>query len=72
MRGLNKLTAVAVAKLSKPGRYADGGGLYLQIRTGGTKTWAFRFMRAGQARQMGLGALHTVKLAKARERAALA
>lgn len=69
MRGLNKLTAVAVAKLSKPGRYSDGGGLYLQIRTGGTKAWAFRFMRDGQARQMGLGALHTVTLAKARERA---
>ena len=69
MRGLHKLTSVAVAKFSKPGRHADGGGLYLQIRTGGTKTWAFRFMRAGKARQMGLGALHTLTLAKARERA---
>jgi hypothetical protein len=29
--GIEKLTALKVARLSKPGRYADGKGLYLQI-----------------------------------------
>ena len=36
--------------------------------TGG-KSWLFRFMLDGRAREMGLGALHTIGLAEARERA---
>jgi integrase len=74
MREANKLTAVEVAKLTTPGRYGDGLGLWLQITQstngeGVTKSWLFRYMRHGRARQMGLGALHTVSLAEARARA---
>jgi integrase len=69
MRQINKLTATKVASLSKPGLYADGLGLYLQISQYGTKAWLFRFMRDGQARKMGLGPVHTVTLAMAREKA---
>jgi integrase len=69
MRTLNRLSAVRAAKLKKPGRYADGGGLYLQVSAWGTKAWLFRYMLDGRARQMGLGPLHTVSLADARERA---
>src|SRR5215212_819911 len=65
----NKLTAVTVAILNKPGRYADGNGLYLQIAKGRTKSWLFRYMRHGQARQMGIGPAHVVTLAKARAKA---
>ena len=68
-RGSNKLTAVRVAKLKTPGRYGDGLGLWLQVAEGGTKSWLFRYTRHGKAHQMGLGALHTVSLAEARERA---
>jgi integrase len=67
MRDSNRLTAVAVTKKSKPGLYGDGHGLYLRVAPEGTKSWIFRFMRAGQARKMGLGALHTISLAEARE-----
>ncbi len=66
---MNKLTAVAVTNMTKPGRYADGNGLYLQIAKGGTKSWLFRYMRAGKARQMGLGPVHIVPLARARAKA---
>jgi integrase len=66
LRGSNKLSAIAVARLKEPGRYADGGGLYLQVAVGGTKAWLFRFMRDGQARQMGLGPIRDVSLADAR------
>ena len=52
MRAVNKLTAVEVKTLSKPGLYADGLGLYLQVAAGGSKSWIFRFMRDGQARKM--------------------
>jgi len=63
---LNKLSALAVTKLSKPGYYGDGGGLWLQVAKSGSKSWIFRFKAAGRQREMGLGGLRTVDLAKAR------
>jgi integrase len=66
-RTVQKLTALAVAKTRKPGYYSDGGGLYLQVSKSGTKSWIFRYSRARKERQMGLGSLHTVALAQARE-----
>jgi integrase len=68
-REANKLSAVKVNKLKAPGRYCDGLGLWLQVSETGTKAWLFRYTRHGQAHQMGLGPLHTVSLAEARERA---
>ncbi|MGZ5597318.1 MAG: Arm DNA-binding domain-containing protein, partial [Usitatibacter sp.] len=64
------MTAKRVANEKQTGRYADGGGLYLQVGPTGTKSWLFRFMLNGKAREMGLGSLHTVSLAEARNRAA--
>jgi integrase len=69
LRTSKKLSALEVARLTEPGRYADGVGLYLQVSPGGSKQWLFRYMRNGQARHMGLGPLHTVTLADAREQA---
>ncbi|WP_229285499.1 tyrosine-type recombinase/integrase [Burkholderia pseudomallei] len=57
---------MTVVKTTKPGLYADGGGLYLQITTAGVKSWLFRYMRNGRARGMGLGPVHTIGLADAR------
>ncbi|MFM0160767.1 tyrosine-type recombinase/integrase [Paraburkholderia sediminicola] len=68
-RAANRLSPLAVTKTTKPGLYADGGGLYLQITSVGVKSWLFRYMRAGKARGMGLGPLHTIGLADARARA---
>lgn len=48
---------------------ADGGGLYLQVGANGAKSWVFRYREAGRLREMGLGPVHTVGLAKAREQA---
>jgi integrase len=58
-RQFNVLSPKFVETIEKPGRYADGGGLYLQV-TGGTngitKSWLFRYMRGGPtSREMGLG-----------------
>lgn len=63
---LNKLSALAVSKTSKPGYYGDGAGLWLQVANSGSKSWIFRFTIAGKQREMGLGGLRTVDLAKAR------
>lgn len=68
-RGMGRLSAVAVPKLRDPGLYPDGGGLYLQVTKGGARTWVYRFMLHGRAREMGLGPLHIVPLAEAREKA---
>jgi integrase len=69
MRGINKLTALKINSLKAPGKYADGLGLYLLIRRPGDKSWCFRYMRNGHARQLGLGPLHSVSLQEARNRA---
>nr|WP_314547231.1 Arm DNA-binding domain-containing protein [uncultured Massilia sp.] len=58
-----------MARASEASYYNDGAGLYLQVSKAGTKSWIFRFRLAGKQREMGLGALHTVSLAQAREKA---
>lgn len=67
----NKLTALGVYRMKEPGRYADGGNLYLQVSETGTKSWLFRYMLAGKPREMGLGSVGAFTLAEARERARL-
>jgi hypothetical protein len=54
---VEKLSALAVAKASKPGLYPDGAGLYLRVGRGGARSWAFRYMLDGKAHEMGLGGL---------------
>jgi integrase len=70
-RGINKLTVRALASLSKPGRHADGGNLYLQIAQSGTRQWTFFFQLHGKQREMGLGSAGQggITLAEAREKA---
>jgi len=68
-RQLNKLTALQVTKLTKPGLYGDGGGLALQITRAGVKSWLFRFMREGKPYGMGLGPTYTISLSEARQKA---
>lgn len=67
---LNKLSARSVETIVKPGRHADGGGLYLQVGAKGAKSWLFMFKREGKQREMGLGSVRDVRLAVAREKAA--
>jgi integrase len=69
-RTIGRLTALKVDKAKRPGMYADGGGLYLRVTQSGTKNWVFRFMLNGRPRWMGVGPLHTIGLAEARNRAA--
>ena len=69
-RQQQRLSALQVSKLTKPGLYGDGGGLTLQITATGAKSWLFRYMVAGKPYGMGLGPTHTVSLAEARQKAA--
>lgn len=71
-REINRLSARSVATATKAGRHADGGGLYLVVDKSGAKRWVFLYRFDGRAREMGLGGLVAVPLAKAREMAAAA
>ena len=54
---------------AKPGKHADGGGLYLIVADSGSRKWVLRFTRDGKAREMGLGAASGGTLADARHKA---
>jgi Phage integrase central domain/Arm DNA-binding domain len=69
-RGYGKLKAKQVEQVSERGLYGDGGGLYLQVAQGGSKSWLFRFKTDGRSRWHGLGSARDVSLADARIRAA--
>lgn len=66
----NVLTVKTIAA-SKATKLRDGGGLYL-ISKGAGRYWIFNYTFAGLRREMGLGPLHTVGLADAREKAEVA
>jgi integrase len=69
---LNRLTAMTVSKLSRPGKYPDGGGLYLQVTCGADgaprKSCFYRYTspETGRERFLGYGAYPEVPLAEAR------
>jgi hypothetical protein len=69
-RGLTVLRVRTAA----PGRYGDGGGLYLLVRSPERRFWLFRYTpRGGRMREMGLGTATghgAVTLAEARAKAA--
>lgn len=64
---LGKLNVSKLKKLSKPGRYGDGGGLYFNIAKGGSQSWVQIITIDGVRRYMGLGAYPVVSLNEARE-----
>ena len=66
---LEKLTERAIRQKTKRGYYNDGGGLYLRVAVGGSKSWVFRFKADGRLREMGLGPVATLGLKEAREKA---
>jgi integrase len=63
------LTVKGLAKLTEPGRYGDGHGLYLQVGKGTGRAWLLRYVLRGKERWMGLGPLYDFTLDEARERA---
>jgi integrase len=70
MRAIHKLKVKQIEAINTPGRYADGGGLYLIVDGNVSKRWAMIYMVENRRREMGLGGLSKVTLAQAREKAA--
>lgn len=68
-RPLSKMTD-ALARSSLPeGRHSDGGGLYLNVKLTGTKSWVFMYTRDGRRQVLGLGSYPAVRLSTARDKA---
>lgn len=64
-------SARSVETITKTGYHRCDRGLYLQVSINGTKSWIFRYKSpvTHKQREMGLGSLNIVSLAKAREMA---
>lgn len=69
MHLFGKLSKKEIDSISKPGRYADGGGLYLVVGKSGGKSWVLRVVIKGQRTDLGLGGLSYTPLQEARRKA---
>ncbi len=69
-RQLNRLSARKAMTITKPGRHADGGGLYLVVGPGASRRWVFLFRWEGKLTEMGLAVCRPCTLADARSKAA--
>ena len=66
---MGRLTAARVRTLSRPGRYGDGGTLFLVVAPRGSKSWVQRLTIHGTRHDLGLGGYPLVTLAEARDQA---
>jgi integrase len=58
---MGKLTAKSIEK-AKPGRHADGDGLYLLVKPTGGRSWVLRVQVGGNRRDIGLGSVELAPL----------
>ena len=63
-----KYSDLSIKRLSEPGVYRDGRGLYIRVTLGGSKHWIHRFTLRGKAHWMGLGPYPEVTLTEARSK----
>jgi hypothetical protein len=61
-----RLKPLDVERETKPGKYADGGGLYLIVAGPTSENWSYRYWKNGRERWHGLGSFKDVSLRDAR------
>jgi integrase len=61
-----KLKPLDVQRETRPGKYADGDGLYLIVKGATSKNWIYRYTKDGKERWLGLGSLKDVSPKDAR------
>jgi len=61
-----KLKPLDVERENRPGKYADGDGLYLIVNGATSKNWNYRYWKHGKQRWLGLGSFKDVSLKDAR------
>ena len=66
MASLHNLTALEVRRAKGPRKLSDGGGLVLNVRESGSKSWTFIYRFGGRRPEIGLGSWPDVTLSDAR------
>jgi len=66
------LTDTKTRTIREPGKYFDGGGLYLEVNDKGAKYWRLKYRIHGKERRLAFGVYPVVGLKEARERRELA
>ena len=61
-----KFSDARVRTITIPGLHGDGGGLYLNVRASGSRSWIQRITIDGRRRDIGLGPYPAVSLLRAR------
>ncbi len=51
---MGRLNAAKVKAIKEPGRYSDGGTLFLSVAPGGSKSWVQRLVVNSKRRDIGL------------------
>lgn len=67
-----KLTDARLRNLSEPGKYFDGGGLYLELTPAGGRYWRMKYRHASKEKRLAFGVYPAVSLKDARDQAATA
>lgn len=64
-----KLTDATLRNIKDPGKYFDGGGLYLEATAAGGRYWRLKYRHGGKEKRLALGVYPAVGLKQAREQA---
>lgn len=63
-----KLTDKQIRHLKTPGKYADGGGLYVYFHKNGSKYWRMKYYFAKKEKLLAIGVYPDISLQEARKR----
>lgn len=66
---MGQLSITGVKAAERPGRFGDGDGLFLVVRSSGSKSCGCRVQKHGRRRDIGLGSASKVTLSVACDRA---
>ena len=66
------LTDAHLRNLTKPGKHADGAGLYLELTPAGGRYWRMKYRHGGKEKRLAFGVYPGVSLKAARDLVALA
>lgn len=63
------LTDAQLRNLTEPGKYFDGGGLYLELTRAGGRYWRLKYRHGGREKRLAFGVYPEVGLKAARDKA---
>lgn len=65
---LSNLQCKTIKPDSKPKKFSDGNGLYLEVVPNGSKYWRLKYRYAGKEKKLSLGVYPQISLAEARKK----